>query len=333
MPKPDIPGALRTMVQRRIMERDRSRAPEMAASAREKAASAPTLRERKRLLEDAERLEEDHRRKERRVSGLGAEIGMLDHAMCATNAFRLGAMVSSMCAAAPTPAFVSSDKCECGTVMFAKLDNCEFVCGGCGRTAPNCSRAIEGLCDANPDRIISAAAPETERKRGGPADLYRDYIEQFSDDVPPTNPEILNTIRTRLFKTRHMETSDLVRITVLVNELRQSGFPEYIKSAPRIEMEITGKEVPRVPRALVERLCERFRIIDGLYRDSEAKGKSINHRAVTKISLLCEGRPDLARLFEEHKTMDVIETERRILMRCFARAANVAPQLRWAWPY
>lgn len=349
----DVSGVFRSLIERRIAEVDASDELARAAQLRAQAESAPTPRTKKRLLDDAERLAESHARRVRAVSGLKDELDVLNKAMCPSREFVIGTVLMNLAGNAVVPSFVSGDKCSCGAIMSIHLEGSQFRCPNCGLTKLNTAHMVDSANDmvsegisamvhpvpaasASSAAVAAAAVVPVESsapvRRGGPCDLYRDYLEQFAEDVPEIRASVIDTIRTQLFLKRHVNTSDRIKITLLTTLLRECGFPDVIRYASRLEMMLTGREVPKIPRALINRLVERFRIIDDIYRKNN-KGKSINHKALTKISLLCENRPDLEKLFSNHRAMDAIRTERKAVQLCYSIAREKSPGYNWEWPY
>lgn len=151
--------------------------------------------------------------------------------------------------------------------------------------------------------------------------LYRKHLYQFSKRVEPPKPAVLEIILQELSKV-HIQSNTKAQPTPVSNILKAKGLQEWCWMATRIAIMLRKK--PHEPEVLfddqlIDKLVRRYELLlESMKKARQQKNKNVwNFRYLTKNFLTMEGEHELAELFDNHKTRNVLRREdKRVATGC-----------------
>jgi len=158
---------------------------------------------------------------------------------------------------------------------------------------------------------------------------YRNFLWQYCEDVPDPPAEVLDVLAQEL-QNVHFLSNEKAKTTAVLDILRKKGLSKYSSLDKRIVRLLQGKAVPVLSKRLIDRLTMRFQQLqEALSKTQKRRIKALNYSDTSARLLILEGRPDLARCFEHHRTRDVIATEDRRLEALYHDMGGVSAN----WPF
>ena len=135
--------------------------------------------------------------------------------------------------------------------------------------------------------------------------LYKKFLLQFSVDNDDNEiPEDVFACIYNYLSNVHVHTLVRARPTPIATILRKNGFRQYANSALKISLLFNGEQIPEIPVKLIDRLVERYKVIN---TTCISLGQPlISQEFLTPVLLRLELRPDIAEIFRNHRTRQVL---------------------------
>ena len=216
------------------------------------------------------------------------------------------------------PSFVEINKCnKCATTMSFFTQDHTLMCDKCGNTEYE-TRLGWDIMEQDP------FSKHTYNR----TPLYRKYLEQFRDDTINPPDHVFQVVINELSKTQMMVSSK-VRPTPVTQILRKYGLQKWCFMAVRITKTINKEPIITIPRALIDRLVNRFKEISTLFANYSVQRKKIlNFEYLTKQFLLMENEHELSESYHLHKTKDVLAAADHSLYK-YCKQLSATSTMKW----
>jgi hypothetical protein len=246
------------------------------------------------------------------------------------------------------PVFVDTDRCtRCNTPFELLHEESILTCSNCGMTNNyiqldtdhqdvNCmgqdtaENHIRSTCTNNVDTASHRA------NSGYPtSNFYAREIRPFCVDVPKPPPEVYERILQEL---GNIHIGDTSKVPDSINSiLKSAGLKAWIPMHLLISMTLKAKRVEDVPVfsvELYERLVRRYDLFIHALRESyvHSKSKVLNNKFLTRVFLYMEGKPEMARCFDNQRTTTELKKKQRVLLKVCEYFQN-HPDPEFDWPF
>jgi len=164
----------------------------------------------------------------------------------------------------------------------------------------------------------NVAVTSEENKETDRLSLYIKFLNQFHELQKDVPKEVINKVLDSLDDV-HLMSTVKVKPTPVGNILRKNGDNTHINMTQRIVKQINNEKNPVFTKSQITKFCEKFKKLEAVFNEQNFvdRSKFANFTYLTRQFCLNDGFIEKAKMFENHKTKDVVDDEDERIIICY----------------
>lgn len=224
------------------------------------------------------------------------------------------------------PFYVQKHLCsQCSSVLKVKVDEHVSVCSNCGYSCTYVLPISEFT--EQESKLINKKRKIIIKKETKKAfdpqvtdrlSQYIKFLHQFHENVPDVPNEVIHKVLNS-YEDVHIMSNVKIKPTATGNILRQTGNNAFVNMTQRIVKQINRDKNPCFTKSQIDRFCDRFQKLEKVFNEQsfDNRSKFANFTYLTRQFCLNDGLIEKAKMFENHKTKDVVDDEDERIKICY----------------